>query len=632
MLKNISSINYKPIIVLMHFHKHILRNGFLLCLLILSISLSSQVKFVSDSSYLNSLSHLNKGNLRYFKYTKVDSSINNFQNYLPRNTNGNYGLPSAPLYFEYKVRALGFNLYQAPYQNDMISSDDVKYFQSKGPYANLTGIAGSKQEQNFRMIFTNSFKNKLNLTVAFNRYGGLGFLNRQQTFTNNFYTSSNYANKSNRVGYYAYFLFNKVKHLENGGIKDDSLFIEDVTINKNLLPVNLSNAKRELRYSTINFNPWFRINREDSSALLSHYMDYEVNYSGNFTKYSDDDVENDDYYSLYYFNDSLTKDSTHWRTISNAINYTLKINPLDAKLRIGFKNEYNRVHQYFDSTLMNNMVNAGFYLHERYYDGFVKVDYIVNGANQNDYSLEINNRYQRNILYHLFKSSIVVNLNAQIEKRHPDYMQNLWYSNHFQWSNNFSPVDKFQGHLSLGSEDSRFQVGAITQSIKNYIYFDEFARPQQTSLTVQNLALYIKKDFLFFKHLGLNLGYNYQSSSYQTIVGTPNQIANGALYYQGNLFKKALQLQIGFSAQYFSEFNGLAYMPATNIYYVQTQKMVGNYPFVDFFLNARIKPVRFFIKIDHVSQGFLGNNYYLTPGYLQNDRAFKFGLNWVFFD
>ena len=130
----------------------------------------------------------------------------------------------------------------------------------------------------------------------------------------------------------------------------------------------------------------------------------------------------------------------------------------------------------------------------------------------------------------------------------------------------------------------------------------------------------------------MNLGYNYQSTNYQAIVSIPNHVANGALYYQGNLFKKALQLQIGFNAQYFSEFNGLAYMPATNIYYVQTRKMTGDYPFIDFFLNARIKPVRFFIKIDHVTQGFLGNNYYLTPGYLQNDRAFKFGLNWLFFD
>lgn len=616
----------------MYFFKHIFKNGTLFLFLCFNASLIAQVKQVTDSSYLKMLSHSGKIYQRDFTCQPIDTGLNNFQNYLPRNTNGSYGLASAPLYLNYNVKPLGFRLFTDPYTNDMIGTDQVKFYQTKGPYANLTGIAGSKQEQNFRMLFSNTFKNKLNLSLVFNRYGSLGFFKRQQTFTNNFYTSSNYTSKNSRFGYYAYFLFNKVKHQENGGIKNDSMIVSNVNINKNLLPLYLSNARRELRYSNLNFNPWIRLNQFDSSSVLSHYLDYEIDYHGNFTKYTDNGLLADKYYKQSYYDTSSTKDSTHWRTVSNAIHYSLNINPINTKFRIGYRNEYNIVHQFYDTSLVNHVAQAGIYMTDDNYMGFIKADYIVSGSNQNDYSIEINNRYEKNILNRLFKSPLVINFNVQFEKRHPDYMYNLWYSNHFQWQNNFSPTDKFQNQLSLCTKDGRFQIGAITQSIKNFIYMNEFARPEQTPLTIQNLALYIKKDFLFFKHLGFNVGYNYQSSSYQTIVSVPNHIANGALYYQGNLFKKALQLQIGFSAQYFSEFNGLAYMPATNMYYVQTQKMVGNYPFVDFFLNARIKPVRFFIKIDHVCQGFVGNNYYLTPGYLQNDRAFKFGLNWVFFD
>lgn len=39
-----------------------------------------------------------------------------------------------------------------------------------------------------------------------------------------------------------------------------------------------------------------------------------------------------------------------------------------------------------------------------------------------------------------------------------------------------------------------------------------------------------------------------------------------------------------------------------------------------------------FFKLCANAQGILGGNYSLTPGYLQPDRAFKFGLNWLFFD
>jgi hypothetical protein len=618
-------------------HKHTFCSKLLLCLWFVSYSLTSQVNYPTDSSFINTLTHADKNNLQQFLYSKIDTSITNFQNYFPRNTNGHLGMPSAPLFINYQSKALGFNLFTAPYQNDMISSDDVKYYQTKGPYASLTGIAGSKQEQAFKLLFSNTFKNKLNITLGFNRYSGIGFYQKQQSFTNNFYTTSNYTSKNNRVGYYAYVLYNKVKHQENGGISNDTLFLENVSINKFLLPVNLNYAKRELRNTTFDFNPWFRLNKnEDSSSVLSHFIDYQFNYSGNYSKYADANSGEESFYKVYYLDTVSTKDSTHWRIINNGLNYTLKINPINAKLKIGYKNEINQVYQYLDSTFMNHLVNAGLYVSKNKYSGFVKANYVAQGSNQNDYSLEIGNCFSDKLPWVTMKNKgtigFNVKFNASIEKRHPDFIFNNWVSNHYVWNNNFSPIDKQQALFSISTNDNRFDVGVVYQNVKNFIYFNELAVPEQTPIGIQNISAFIHKDILLFKHLGINAKYNYQSSSYQAIVSVPNHVINGALYYQGNLFKRALQIQIGFNAQYFSSFYGYAYMPMTNQYYVQTTKTVGDYPYVDFFLNARIKPVRIFVKIDHVTQGLLGGNYSLTPGYLQNDRAFKFGVNWLFFD
>ncbi|MBI3520414.1 MAG: hypothetical protein HY062_13825 [Bacteroidetes bacterium] len=610
-------------------HKHTFCGGILLCIVFLSLGLKAQVNYPSDSSFLNILSNADKNNLQKFRFSKIDTTITDFQNYFPRNTNGHLGMPSAPLYINYQAKSIGFNMLTAPYQNDMISADDVKYYQTKGPYASLTGIAGSKQEQAFKLLFSNTFKNKLNITLAFNRYSGIGFYNHQQSFTNNFYTTSNYSSKNNRVGYYTYLLYNKVKHQENGGISNDTMFLENVSVNKFLLPVYLSNAKRELRNTTFDFNPWFRLNKnEDSSTVFSHFIDYQFNYSGNYTKYTDPNSGYENYYPAFYIDTLSTKDSTHWRGISNALNYTLKLNPINAKLKVGAKSEYNLVHQHTDSVFLNNSVNAGFYVSKNNYSGFAKVSYMVSGPNANDYSMEINNRYYAKIA----KIPFAVNFNINAEKRHPDFIYNTWLTNHYAWSNHFSPTDKLQSVFSISTTDNRFDMGIVYQTVKNLIYFNEMSVPEQTPITIQNISAFIHKDILLFKHLGISAKYNYQSSSYQSIVSVPNHIANGALYYQGNLFKRALQIQIGFNAQYYSEFYGYAYSPAINQYYVQTTKAVGNYPFVDFFLNARIKPVRIFVKIDHINQGLTGNNYSLTPGYLQNDRAFKFGLNWLFFD
>lgn len=589
----------------------------------------AQVKYPSDSSYLKTLTNYNKNNEGCFSFSEIDSSITLFQNYFQKNSNGNIGHPSSSLFIKYNPKTIGFNLYSAPYENDMINSDSIKYYQTKGPYANLTGIAGTKKEQVFKFLYSNTFKNKLNITLAFNRYSAVGFYKNQQSFTNNFYTSFNYKSKTNRVGFYSYILFNKLKHQENGGLYNDSLFINNITINKSLIPVNLTTAKREYRNTTFDFNPWYRINKkEDSTTVFSHFIDYQLNYLGNFTKYYDTKSGSNDFYNVFYLDTVYSKDSTHWQTIRNQLNYTLKYNQIGSQLKIGIKNEYNKVHQFSDSLFFNTSLNTGVFVSNNKYSGFITANYIFNGVYKNDYVIDISNQIKQTFL----KLPLKLFLKANIEKRHPDYIYNTWLSNHFAWNNNFKPVNKFQSTFSITTSRNTLELGIIYQSIDHFIYFNNQAIPLQTEVNIQNISAFANKNFLLFKHLGVNASYYYQTSSYKALISIPSHIINGALYYQGNLFKNALQLQVGLNVQYFSEFYGYAYMPATNQYYVQTQNLVGNYPFVDFFLNARIKPVKVFLKIDHLNQGFTGYKYSLTPGYYQNDRAFKFGINWLFFD
>lgn len=609
----------------------------LFSILLLSSELISQVNYPTDSSFISTLSNEQKNNYQLFTYSKIDTNITNIQNYFPRNTNGNFGLSSTPLLFDYQSKALGFNLYNAPYDIDMIKTNQVDYYQTKGPYASLTGIARGKVEQTFKLLFSNTFRNKLNITLGFNRYSSLGFLYQQQSFTNNLVISSNYTSKNNRVGFYSYFLYNKLKHQENGGIKNDSLILNNAFIPKNLLGINLSNSKREARFANFNLDTWFRLNkRKDSTAVVSHYVNYGFNYSGNYTKYKDQGIHDDKYYPVYYLDTISTMDSTHWRNFANSVSYSLRINPLNTRLEFGLKNEYNQVHQHTDSLFMNNFFNAGVFVNKEKFNAFFKLNYLFSGANANDLQAEFGSRTKLKYIFgdknYSKTGPVYFNLNANYESRHPDFIYNTWLCNNFNWSNAFVPTQKFQSILSFSTNDKRFDLGVIYQNTKNMLYFNEQAIPEQSSASISNVSLFIHKNLLLFKHLGINAQCNYQLSSYQAIVSMPNHVVNSALYYQGNLFKRALQIQIGFNVQYYSSFNGLAYMPATNMYYVQTQSTVGNYPYVDFFLNARIKPVRVFIKIDHLNQGFSGSQYYLVPGYLQSDRSLKFGINWLFFD
>ena len=90
--------------------------------------------------------------------------------------------------------------------------------------------------------------------------------------------------------------------------------------------------------------------------------------------------------------------------------------------------------------------------------------------------------------------------------------------------------------------------------------------------------------------------------------------------------------QIGFDVFYFSSYYANSYVPALTLFKIQDNVKVGDYPFIDLFINLQVKDVSMFFKIDHLNSGFMGNNFYLTPNYPTNTRAFKFGFNWLFND
>jgi hypothetical protein len=73
-------------------------------------------------------------------------------------------------------------------------------------------------------------------------------------------------------------------------------------------------------------------------------------------------------------------------------------------------------------------------------------------------------------------------------------------------------------------------------------------------------------------------------------------------------------------------------MPASQVFYLQDRYTTGEYPFLDVYLNARIRPVNIFVKIENVLYGYAGKSYSFVPGYYQPDRAFRFGISWMFFD
>lgn len=606
---------------------------FSIVLFLVPLSGFSQSRYTTDPKYINSTVQ-NQSILQPFEAHYPDTSINDLHQMVPINFLGNLGLPSLNYVWQIPLNPLGFRLYHNPYNN--FSEQNIRYFKTKGPYAQLTGIAGTKVYQYFDMRFTTTFKNNFNIAIAFKRYTSNGFYRRQQSFTNNFYSSFNYENKKKRFGFYGFAIANTNNHQENGGLLSDTLKESDVLLNKEILQVKLTTASRKNSDQHFSFQPYIRLNRYDSLKTVNHFLQLGASVKNETLKYTDAASGSNNFYYLSYYDTLKTLDSTNLRQLTGNLSYNLKSS--NHQFSAGYKNELNKVYQYFDSLYVNHLIFSDWQFNHQFYSkdstkikraalkSAIKASYVLSGYNQNDF--QILNESELNINS---KKSQKLALSLIAESRQPDLQQQFWNGNHFRWNNNYMPLKTLGGQL-LYRWANFIELTVRYSNLTNLIYFDNIALPRQviTPINVFNTGLRYNKVFL--KHLGVHLNYHYQTTDGNNYLYLPNHVVQARLFYQGFLSRNNLWLQIGAQVQTFSNFYSYNYMPVTQVFYVQDQKQTGQYLFTEFYLNARIRPVNFFIRVENALQGLVGKNYALVNGYYQPDRAFRFGVTWQFFD
>jgi hypothetical protein len=324
---------------------------------------------------------------------------------------------------------------------------------------------------------------------------------------------------------------------------------------------------------------------------------------------------------------------------TNEINYSLLKSDKNFGTSIGYKNEINKVYQKHDSLFMNHIICGDVVFKKSVKDAdtlskrtkllenYFNVQYIVGGANSGNYKVE-------NQLEFLIsgKQKTKIFLNAFSESRSADYIYNNWITNNFYWFNNgYKAQQTLKAQFGVNA-NNKFGISVLFQNIQNYLYFNDNFQPQQFKGSIQNVGLAVNYSAVLFKHLGFSIDNVFQNTSHPSYISVPQNVTTLKIFYAANLFKSNLQLNIGAQGQLYQSFYGYAYMPATQMFYLQSKRTAGNYPYLDIYLNARIRPVSIFVKIENVLYNFAGTNYALVPGYYQTDLAFRLGISWTFFD
>ena len=222
---------------------------------------------------------------------------------------------------------------------------------------------------------------------------------------------------------------------------------------------------------------------------------------------------------------------------------------------------------------------------------------------------------------------------AEFTSKSPDFNKILYQSGYksYNWQHNFNN-EKIS---IIGIEWKSNKWGTLNASynlIDNYTYFNESSNPVQATETLNYIKIKARKA-IHYKKFTLDNTLMYQNvSKGESFFRVPELVTRNTLYYSNYVFKgKPMYLQTGVTFKYFSAFRGNAYNPLLSEFVLQNTTEIGDFPMLDFFVNAQIRRTRIFLKVENLSASFTGRNYYSAPNYPYRDLTVRFGIVWNWF-
>ena len=166
--------------------------------------------------------------------------------------------------------------------------------------------------------------------------------------------------------------------------------------------------------------------------------------------------------------------------------------------------------------------------------------------------------------------------------------------------------------------------------LKDRVYMDQSAQPQQNGDAVNVVTAYVQKDFRLWR-LHFNNRILFQNSSNQEILPLPKFAVNLRYFLEFDVVKNVMKAQLGADLTLHSKYYMPGYDPALGMFYNQREMEVGGRPYLDLFLNLQWKRACIFVKGGNIGQNSLYKEYLSAYRYTRPQTHLKFGLFWPFY-
>lgn len=544
--------------------------------------------------------------------------------------------------------AFGFNSKHFAY----LQPNDVHYYNVATPYTDLMYHSTQSQGQILDALFTVNTSENLNLFVGYKGLRSIGKYVNSVSSNGVFRIGGSYNTTGNRYKLKFHFTGQDFSNQENGGISDITQFqsSEDPYNNRERLEVYFDDATSLMKGNRYFFDHTFRLSKENPNSIVIHH---QFNYENKFFEFHQTTA-----------NGKFMGRELDERAYSNTI-YD--------------KTRYNRMYNLIGAAYSNETIgDIEFYLEDYNYNYFYR-SVIYTGDFTEKVPNAVNDRIDTyGAKYTYYKNKVVasasvsnsitnqsladINLQAKYKfddknsvsahyrnmNKLPDLNYRLYQSTYkaYNWFNEDfknEKINTFEFEANTQWADASLQYSILNDHLyfaNDFIpaegstgtVFDTLlVKPKQYASTINYLSLKVHKEIKFWR-LGLDNTLLYQNVQQgANVLNVPSFLTRNTLYYTDKWFKKALEVQTGFTFQYFTEYYQNDYNPLIGEFYVQDKRKIGGFPLIDFFFNMKIQEFRLYLKAEHFNSSMSGYNYYSAPTYPYRDFTVRFGVVWNFF-
>ena len=527
------------------------------------------------------------------------------------------------------------------------SPDDVVYYDLPTPFTELMYRSVFEQGQLLDAIYSVNTSRQFNFSISRKGLRSLGNYQNFISSSSNFKFTTSYKSRNKRFRLRTHYNKQNLFSEQNGGIRDSDVpnFENgiDQFLDRGVFDLNFENASNDFISKRFYIDQFYVLKETDSIKNYSIELSNSIYFEEK--NYRFNQSSSDDFFGDYFISQEIRDE-----LFLNTMNF-------QSKLLVSSKNLGNIN---LGLIYIDDQYSLENYQIDEYIDNSVKIDaktvYLNTGLEKSFSNIDLNlklinyihgdnksNLFQSKINFHLKEENYLA-FQYSFTSTPPNYNQILHRSNYeaYNWTNQFK--NPITNSLAFSLRLSKiFDLDLEYMSVKNHIQFHKLPlNDLDSTIDYSIVPLQYGADDLNLLKINLARKIKLGKFSFDTriliqrlleneIINLPELVTRNTLFYSTDMFNKALFLQTGFGFSYFSKYFMNGYDPLLSELYIQNDKMIGGFPLIDFFINAKIQQTRLYFKFEHLNSSFTGYKYYSAPNYPYRDFTFRFGLVWNFF-